>query len=103
MVLCDVFMPGTDGLETLHALGREFPALPVVSMSGGGFGGRIDLLGAALHLVARRCCTSPSASRRCAGCSGEPSAPRAPARKRRPPAGRRPGPLRPPDTFATIS
>jgi CheY-like chemotaxis protein len=52
-VLCDVFMPGTDGLETLKALKEEFPGLPVVSMSGGGFGGEVDLLGVARALGAR--------------------------------------------------
>jgi DNA-binding NtrC family response regulator len=53
LVLCDVFMPGTDGLETLGALKDEFPGLPVVSMSGGGFGGQVDMLGVARALGAR--------------------------------------------------
>jgi CheY-like chemotaxis protein len=44
LVLCDLFMPGTDGLETIRELRRESPALPVIAMSGGAFDGRLDML-----------------------------------------------------------
>jgi CheY-like chemotaxis protein len=52
LVFCDLFMPGQDGLETIRDLRRDFPALPVVAMSGGGYGGELDLLPAARLLGA---------------------------------------------------
>ncbi len=35
LILCDIFMPGKDGLATLRELRRDFPTVPVVVMSGG--------------------------------------------------------------------
>ena len=37
LVLLDVFMPEKDGFETLNALRRHHPKIPVIAMSGGGF------------------------------------------------------------------
>jgi CheY-like chemotaxis protein len=36
VVLTDIFMPDTDGIELLYQLRRESPDLPIVAMSGGG-------------------------------------------------------------------
>ncbi len=36
LVLCDLRMPGMDGLEVLAALNRDFPDLPVLVISGTG-------------------------------------------------------------------
>ena len=36
VVLTDIFMPDTDGIELIHALRRDSPDLPIVAMSGGG-------------------------------------------------------------------
>jgi CheY-like chemotaxis protein len=36
LVLCDVFMPNQDGLETISALRQQNPSLKIVAMSGGG-------------------------------------------------------------------
>jgi DNA-binding NtrC family response regulator len=36
LVITDLFMPGTDGIEVIVALRREAPDLRVVAMSGGG-------------------------------------------------------------------
>lgn len=36
VVLTDIFMPHTDGIELIHTLHRESPNLPIVAMSGGG-------------------------------------------------------------------
>jgi len=44
LLLCDVFMPGLDGLETLRQLRREFPGMRAVAMSGGDHSDQIDLL-----------------------------------------------------------
>lgn len=34
LVICDIFMPGMDGIETIHALHRHDPQVPVIAMSG---------------------------------------------------------------------
>ena len=44
LVLCDLFMPGIDGIEVIGELRGEFPGVKIVAMSAGGFGGRLDLL-----------------------------------------------------------
>jgi CheY-like chemotaxis protein len=45
-------MPGLDGLEVMRALRRDFPSVPIIAMSGGGFGGTLDLLAVARYLGA---------------------------------------------------
>ena len=34
LVICDIFMPGMDGIETIHAFHRHNPQMPVIAMSG---------------------------------------------------------------------
>ncbi len=34
IVICDIFMPGMDGIESLHAFHQMKPDLPVIAMSG---------------------------------------------------------------------
>jgi CheY-like chemotaxis protein len=51
-VLTDLFMPGVDGLELIRNVKRECPGVGVVAISGGGFGGTMDLLPAARVLGA---------------------------------------------------
>ncbi len=43
LVITDIFMPGTDGMELLRAFRRESPRPKVIAVSGGGFGGTVDL------------------------------------------------------------
>jgi DNA-binding NtrC family response regulator len=52
LVLCDLFMPVRDGLETIRDLHNDFPGVKVVAMSGGAFQGRVNMLPAAGHLGA---------------------------------------------------
>src|SRR5947209_18916191 len=47
VILCDLFLPGKNGLVVIRELRRERPDLPIVAMSGGGFSGELDLLPAA--------------------------------------------------------
>ncbi len=34
LVICDIFMPDMDGIETIHAFHQVSPCLPVIAMSG---------------------------------------------------------------------
>lgn len=36
LVLCDVFMPNQDGLETISVLRQQYPSVKIVAMTGGG-------------------------------------------------------------------
>jgi CheY-like chemotaxis protein len=44
VVLCDIFMPGKEGLETIRDLRREFPDAKIIAMTGGGHAGTFDVL-----------------------------------------------------------
>jgi two-component system chemotaxis response regulator CheY len=44
VMVCDIFMPEKDGLETIQALRREFTGVKVIAVSGGGFQGAMDVL-----------------------------------------------------------
>jgi CheY-like chemotaxis protein len=35
LVLCDLYMPGKEGLETIRELRAGFPGVPIIAMSGG--------------------------------------------------------------------
>ena len=59
VIITDVFMPVQDGLETLIELQREFPAVPVIAMSGGGMKVSMDTLPLARHLGARSVLRKP--------------------------------------------
>lgn len=43
LVISDIFMPGQDGIEVARRLRKEFPAVKLIAMSGGGSTGQIDL------------------------------------------------------------
>ena len=52
LVLCDVFMPNQDGLETISALRQQNPSVKIVAMSGGGSVWTSGLLATAQQLGA---------------------------------------------------
>ena len=53
LVLTDIYMPGTDGVEAMIRLRAEFPDLLVVAMSGGGHMAKEGVLDLAARLGAR--------------------------------------------------
>jgi two-component system chemotaxis response regulator CheY len=52
LVLCDIFMPGRDGLEVTKELRRTVPGIKIIAISGGSLNGKMDLLPVALRLGA---------------------------------------------------
>jgi CheY-like chemotaxis protein len=66
-VLTDIFMPDTDGIELIHALRRESPDLPIVAMSGGGFGDGKEVLAVARLLGATAIVQKPFTQRKLVG------------------------------------
>ncbi len=52
IVLCDLLMPVTNGLELIRAFGLDFPAIPVIAMSGSRQQGDTDLLALAMLMGA---------------------------------------------------
>lgn len=59
VVILDMFMEGKEGLATMEQLRREFPALPVIGVSGGGDVGPFDPLVLAKRLGAARTFSKP--------------------------------------------
>lgn len=59
LVITDIFMPGQDGIETLRAVRKDFPGVPVIVMSGGSRIGDLDLREAAEVLGAVRTIQKP--------------------------------------------
>jgi CheY-like chemotaxis protein len=44
LVLCDLYMPGKDGMETIKELCSEFPSVRIIAMSGSGPLSPIDMI-----------------------------------------------------------
>lgn len=59
LVLCDVFMPGKDGLQIIRELLQGFPQAKIIAMSGGGYDGALNLLHMAHLLGAREVLPKP--------------------------------------------
>ena len=61
IAITDIFMPGKEGMETLHEFRREFPDTKMIVMSGGGGRGRrvVDYLAVARDLGAARVFNKP--------------------------------------------
>jgi CheY-like chemotaxis protein len=67
VVLTDIFMPDTDGIELIHALHRDSPDLPIVAMSGGGFDDGKEVLAVASLLGAAAIVQKPFTQRKLVG------------------------------------
>jgi two-component system response regulator MprA len=52
VVVCDVFLPGLDGLEVIRRLREGSPGVRVVAITAGSYGRELDPLSAALDLGA---------------------------------------------------
>lgn len=59
LVITDLIMPEQEGLETIRLLRREFPAIRIIAMSGGGRIGPEAYLPAAQELGADRIFSKP--------------------------------------------
>ena len=61
VVVTDLFMPRQDGIVTIRRIHKEHPGMKIIAMSGGGFGGQLDLLKDALLLGATTALRKPIA------------------------------------------
>jgi CheY-like chemotaxis protein len=52
LIVCDLFMPGQEGIETIRALRWLAPTLPIIAISGGGRWGMAETLREAVALGA---------------------------------------------------
>lgn len=52
IVITDIFMPGTEGMETIAKFKHRWPKVRVIAMSGGGEVAKKSYLQAALHIGA---------------------------------------------------
>jgi hypothetical protein len=59
VVITDLFMPGQDGIVTIRRIRKDYPAVRIIAMSGGGFGGKLDLLKDAVLLGAKTALQKP--------------------------------------------
>ncbi len=59
LIITDIIMPEQEGVETIIALRRADPALPIIAISGGGRLDATDFLTMAKKLGARRTLTKP--------------------------------------------
>ena len=59
VIVCDMFMPRQDGIETILVLRRESPDVRIIAVSGGGYSGAIDVLTMARHMGASEVLCKP--------------------------------------------
>ena len=59
LVITDIVMPDKEGLGTIRDLRRDFPALKIIAMSGGGAGSAQDYLKVAKHFGAQMAFEKP--------------------------------------------
>ncbi len=61
LIITDLFMPDTDGLEVIYQFRREFPEVKIIAVSGGGSRGLVELLVVAKKMGAHRAFMKPFA------------------------------------------
>lgn len=59
LIITDIFMPQKNGLETISAIRKEFPAVKIIAISGGARGGSFDFLPIARSLGAAKALKKP--------------------------------------------
>jgi DNA-binding response OmpR family regulator len=59
VIVTDIFMPEMEGMETIHDLRREFPAVKIIAMSGRDPMAKYDVLEAARQVGAARTLKKP--------------------------------------------
>ncbi|HXF62917.1 MAG TPA: response regulator [Caldilineaceae bacterium] len=59
LIITDIFMPDTDGLEVIFTFRRDFPAVKIIAVSGGGSRGMVELLAVARKMGAQRAFMKP--------------------------------------------
>jgi CheY-like chemotaxis protein len=63
LVLTDIMMPNSDGLELIQEIHAAWPDLPIIAMSAGGAVVKINYLSAALEFGAREMLHKPCSGR----------------------------------------
>jgi DNA-binding response OmpR family regulator len=61
LIITDLFMPDTDGLEIIYQFRHEFPDVKIIAVSGGGSRGLVELLAVAKKMGAQRALMKPFA------------------------------------------
>jgi CheY-like chemotaxis protein len=59
LIITDLFMPDTDGLEIINQFRHEFPDVKIIAVSGGGSRGLVELLAVAKKMGAQRALMKP--------------------------------------------
>ena len=59
LVITDLFMPETDGLEIIFQFRHDFPDVKLIAVSGGGSHGLVELLAVAKQMGAQRALMKP--------------------------------------------
>jgi PleD family two-component response regulator len=59
LIITDLFMPETDGLEIIHQFRRQYPDVKIIAVSGGGSRGLVELLAVAQKMGAHRIFMKP--------------------------------------------
>jgi|SRR4051794_20572346 len=59
LIITDLFMPDTDGLEIINQFRQQFPEVKIIAVSGGGSRGLVELLSVARKMGAQRALMKP--------------------------------------------
>jgi CheY-like chemotaxis protein len=59
IIVTDLFMPETDGLEIIYQFRHEYPDVKIIAVSGGGSRGQVELLTVAKKMGAQRTLMKP--------------------------------------------